>query len=58
MIAQPGKNVAFPRWSPDGRTLPYTSFSSSGSASDFRLHTIGADGTSPRVLRAGSEADW
>jgi hypothetical protein len=25
---------------------------------DSRLHTVGADGTNPRVLRAGSEADW
>lgn len=58
LIGHPGKNVAFPRWSPDGRTLLYTSFDSTGSKNDFRLHTIGADGTSPRVLRAGSEADW
>ena len=57
LIGHPGKNVAFPRWSPDGRTLLYTSFDSTGST-NFRLHTIGADGTSPRVLRAGTEADW
>jgi TolB protein len=58
LIGHRGKNVAFPRWSPDGRTLLYTSFDSSGRKNDFRLHTVGADGTNPRVLRAGSEADW
>jgi TolB protein len=58
VIGHPGRNVAFPRWSPDGRTLLYTSFDSTGSKNDFRLHTIGADGTGPRVLRAGGEADW
>lgn len=58
VIDHRGKNVAFPRWSPDGRRLLYTSFSSSGSANDFRLHTVSADGANPRVLRAGVEADW
>jgi TolB protein len=58
LIAHRGKNVAFPRWSPDGTTLLYTSFDASGRKSDFRLHAIGADGSNPRVLRAGTEADW
>lgn len=58
LIWHRGKNVAFPRWSPDGTTLLYTSFDSSGRKNDFRLHAIGADGSNPRVLRAGTEADW
>ena len=58
VIGHPGQNIAFPRWSPDGRTLLYTTFDSSGAKNDFRLRTIGANGSNPRVLRAGSEADW
>jgi TolB protein len=58
VIAHRGKNVAFPRWSPDGRTLLYTSFDAVVSKNDFRLHMIGADGTNPHVLRPGSEGDW
>lgn len=34
------------------------SWDSSGRKNDFRLRAIGADGKSPRVLGAGTEADW
>ena len=58
LVGHRGKNVAFPRWSPDGTTILYTSFDATGRKNDFRLHAIRADGKSPRVVRAGSEADW
>jgi TolB protein len=52
----PGRTVAFPRFSPDGRSLVYTTSSPNGK--ELRLWTVKADGTGRRQLGAGTEADW
>jgi TolB protein len=53
-----GQNVAFPRFSPDGRSLVYTTFSPDSDQSDLQLWTVRADGTGRKALGAGTEPDW
>ena len=50
--------VAFPRYSPDGRSLVYTTFTPDSDQSDLRLWTVGAASgpATPRGL--GTEPDW
>ena len=58
VISHPGRNVVFPRWSPDGRSLLYTTFSNDDVTGDFRIHTVPAGGGTPTEVARGSEADW
>ena len=51
-------NVAFPRYSPDGAALVYTTFKFDDVADDFRLWTVPAPGGTATQIGAGSEADW
>lgn len=53
----PGHNVVFPRFSPDGRSLMYTSFPE-GSGRPERLWTTAVDGSGRRSLGLGAAADW
>ena len=53
----PGHDVVFPRFSPDGGTLIYTSSAKEIAAVD-RLWTVRADGTARKQLAPGSSADW
>lgn len=53
----PGHNVVFPRFSPDGRSLVYTSFPA-GSGSPERLWLVRIDGSGRRGLGPGGAADW
>jgi TolB protein len=53
----PGHNVVFPRFSPDGRSLLYTSFPET-SGSPERLWLVRLDGSGRRSLGLGGAADW
>lgn len=55
----PSLNLVFPRWSPDGATLLYSTFvfDDAGTRS-FRVRTVGAAGGAGSVLAEGTEADW
>jgi TolB protein len=54
----PGHNVVFPRFSPDGRSLVYTSFRDAQGRHPDVLWTVGADGSGRRSLGLGHAADW
>jgi len=53
----PGQNVVFPRFSPDGTALVYTSFPS-GSGRPERLWSVRVDGGGRRALGLGGAGDW
>ena len=57
VVSHRGLNVAFPRWSPDGSKLLYTTFPSAAD-NDFKLRIVPATGGTPTVVGPGSEGDW
>jgi Tol biopolymer transport system component len=52
------REVAFPRFSPDGTKLLYSVFAAGETVRSFRLRVIGVDGGGSRDLGRGAEADW
>ena len=54
----PRLNVVFPRFSPDGRSLLYTTFDPRARTPVFRLWTVRVDGSNRTLVGRGSEADW
>jgi TolB protein len=55
----PSLNIAFPRWSPDGATILYSSFLfDDAGARSFRVRTVAVAGGAGVVLTEGTEADW
>ena len=53
-----GLNHAFPRFSPDGRQVVYSTFSPDGDGSDSQLHTVSSEGRDHVVHGHGQEPDW
>jgi Tol biopolymer transport system component len=53
-----GLNVAFPRYSPDGRQIVYMAFDPNESLAGAQLWTVNADGTNRKLLGKGGEPDW
>ena len=53
-----GRNVVFPRFSPDGNSLLYTTFDPRARTPVFQLWTVGVDGSNRTLIGRGSEADW
>ena len=58
VVRHVGLQVAYPRFSPDGRSLLYSTFVAGETVAGFRLRTIRLDGTGGGDLGAGAEADW
>jgi Tol biopolymer transport system component len=58
VVRHRGRNVVFPRFSPDGRSLVYTTFDPAARAPRFELWTVGIDGSNRTAVGRGSEADW
>jgi TolB protein len=59
MLVRPeGRVPAFPRFSPDGRSLVYATFPQGPGQSDVRLWRIPAAGGRPTPLGPGTEPDW
>jgi TolB protein len=53
-----GRQVAYPRFSPDGRALLYSTFVAGETVTGYRLRTVSLDGRQSADLGAGAEADW
>jgi Tol biopolymer transport system component len=58
IVGYPTREVAFPRFSPDGKRLLYSVFRGGATVNDFRLRVIGVGGRGSRDIGAGAEADW
>ena len=52
------REVAFPRFSPDGKRLLYSVFAAGETVNNFRLRVIGVAGDKSRDIGPGAEADW
>jgi Tol biopolymer transport system component len=57
VVRHAGHNVVFPRFSPDGRSLAYTSFPENSGMPE-RLWLVRIDGSGRRSLGLGGAADW
>ena len=51
-------NHVFPRFSPDGTRIVYSTFAPDGDGTDDRLWTVGADGSGRAALGLGGMPDW
>lgn len=59
VVRHPSLNVVFPRWSPDGATLLYSTFVFDDRGTrNFRVRTVAAAGDASTVVADGGEADW
>ena len=58
VVRHRGRNIVFPRFSPDGASLVYTTFDPTARRPVFQLWTVGVDGTNRTLVGRGSEADW
>ncbi len=58
VVRRPGREVAYLRFSPDGRRLLYSTFRAGETVDAFEVRSVALDGTRDTRIGPGAEADW